>query len=185
MGSKALLLVDLQKGFDVPKYWGSERNNPMAEENCICLLNHFRDKGFPVIHVRHGSTTAESPLNPNHPGFEYKDGLSPAAHEVEFTKKVNSAFIGTGLQAYLLDNNINTLFIVGLTTDHCISTSTRMSGNLGFNTYLVEDATATFNKKGTDGTVYSADLIHKTALASLNEEFASVIQTKKAIELLK
>ena len=29
----ALILVDIQKGFDNIEYWGGQRNNPDAEEN--------------------------------------------------------------------------------------------------------------------------------------------------------
>ena len=52
------------------------------------------------------------------------------------TKNVNSAFIGTGLDGILKSFNINTLVIVGMTTNHCISTTVRMSGNLGYETYF-------------------------------------------------
>jgi hypothetical protein len=52
-----------------------------------------------------------------------------------------------------------------------------MAGNFGFDTFLVSDATATFNKKGLDGKNFSAELIHETALASLNGEFATVVTT--------
>jgi nicotinamidase-related amidase len=90
---------------------------------------------------------------------------------------VNSAFIGTNLKELLDNEKITKLVIVGLTTDHCVSTTARMAGNFGFDTFLVSDATATFNKKGIDGQNFSAELIHETALASLNGEFATVVTT--------
>jgi nicotinamidase-related amidase len=91
---------------------------------------------------------------------------------------VNSAFIGTDLKEQLDNLKITKLVMVGLTTDHCISTTTRMAGNFGFDTFLVSDATATFNKKGVEGQNYPAELIHETALASLNGEFARIVTTE-------
>src|SRR4029077_5744891 len=90
---------------------------------------------------------------------------------------VNSAFIGTDLKERLDNAGISKLVIVGLTTNHCVSTSTRSAGNLGYETFLVSDATATFNKRGVDGQNFSAELIHETALASLNNEFATIVTT--------
>jgi len=172
-----LILVDIQKGFEDIAYWGGQRNNPDAELRANELLNIWRENSLPIFHIQHCSTTLISPLHETNPGNRFNDLVMPTEGEPVIKKNVNSAFIGTDLQARLDEAKIRTLVIVGLTTDHCISTTTRMAGNFGYETFLVEDATATFNKKGIDGQNYPAELIHATALASLNNEFATVVTT--------
>ena len=176
MSNKALLIIDVQKGFDDPT-WGN-RNNLHAESNIALLLLAWRNKHLPIIHFQHCSVEPDSPLRPNQTGNEFKDEALPIAGEKQFTKTVNSAFIGTKLEQYLRDKIIIDLVIVGLTTDHCVSTSTRMAGNLGFNVTLVSDATATFDRTGHDGVEYSAEDIHRIHLASLHNEFCKVRSTE-------
>ncbi|VEP11355.1 Uncharacterized isochorismatase family protein YrdC [Hyella patelloides LEGE 07179] len=176
----ALLIVDVQVGFDDPK-WG-QRNNPHAEENIYKILQHWRHLNNPIIHIQHLSIKSDSPLRPNQPGCEFKEIICPQQDEIIIQKNVNSAFIGTQLEKHLQEQAIDSLVIVGLTTNHCISTTARMAGNLGFQTFVVSDATATFNRKGADGKLYSAEEIHDVSLANLHQEFATVITTG---ELLK
>lgn len=107
--------------------------------------------------------------------------MAPVEGEPVFKKTVNSAFIGTDLESSLRENDIEHLVIVGLTTDHCVSTTTRMAGNLGFKVWLVSDATATFDRKGPDGKSYSAEDIHTIHIASLNGEFCEVVTTDALI----
>lgn len=173
----ALILVDIQKGFDDRTYWRYNRNNMDAEVNASRLLHLWRQKEWPVFHVKHCSTDPRSVLSEGNAGNEIKDIVKPLAGEVVISKNVNSAFIGTDLKQRLDELHISKLVVVGLTTDHCISTTVRMAGNLGYDTYVVQDATATFDKKDFKGELYAAQLIHETALASLHDEFATVINT--------
>lgn len=168
----ALLLIDVQQGLDDPR-WGA-RNNPDAELRIADLLAAWRAVGWPVIHVQHLSLDARSPLREDAPGHAFKAEALPMADESVFRKHVNSAFIGTDLEAHLRARGIEALVVVGITTDHCVSSTVRMAGNLGFTVTVVEDATATFERRGPDGTHYGADLIHRAALASLHGEFATV-----------
>jgi nicotinamidase-related amidase len=178
----ALILVDVQQGFDDP-LWG-KRNNPSAEKQMKRLLSAFRERGAAVFHFQHLSQNPNSPLRPDCPGCALKPEVQPISGEPVLTKRVNSCFIGTPLEEQLRKQGIESLIICGLTTDHCVSTTARMGANLGFRVHVASDATATFDRTGPDGHSYAAQLIHDTALASLNEEFAIVGTSDMLIQKL-
>lgn len=177
----ALMVIDAQKGFDSP-YWG-KRNNPQAEQNISRLLAAWRAAGRPVFHVRHMSLEPRSPLRPGQEGNGFKPEAAPLPGEPVFEKSVNSAFIGTGLELSLRQAGIDALVIAGLTTNHCVSTTTRMAANLGFEACVVSDATATFDRAGPDGKVYPAELMHDIGLTELHREFASVLDTGTILKM--
>jgi nicotinamidase-related amidase len=175
----ALIVIDVQVGFDSP-CWGP-RNNPDAEKNVAKLLAAWRESDRPIFHIQHLSVDEDSPLQPGRPGVEIKEIAQPLWHEPVITKRVNSAFIGTELESRLRQRMIKSLVICGLTTNHCVETTTRMAGNLGFETYLASDACATFDRVGPDGQTYPADQIHAVSLANIHGEFATVSTTAELI----
>jgi nicotinamidase-related amidase len=177
----ALVIIDVQKGLDDPAY--GRRNNPEAELNISRLLAAWRRAHRPIVHVQHLSLEPDSPLRPGQPGVEIKDMVQPRGDEPVIQKHVNTAFIGTDLEERLRVQGIDTVVITGLTTDHCVSATTRMAGDLGFRTYLVSDATATFDRAGPDGVVYQAEDVHGVSLASLDREFATVVDTDSVLQL--
>lgn len=176
--SAALLVVDVQRGLDSPRY--GARNNPGAERRIAELLAAWRSASLPVVHVQHLSREADSPLRADQPGCAFKPEAEPREGEPVFRKHVNSAFIGTTLEHHLRERGINALVIVGLTTDHCVSTTARMAANLGFDVTVVDDATATFERTAVSGRHFTAEDMHATALASLDGEFGRV-QTARAV----
>jgi nicotinamidase-related amidase len=181
----ALILIDIQQGFDNIAYWGGERNNPEAEVNARKLLDHWRALNLPLFHVQHCSTNPNSMLAETNPGNAHKDIVKPLPGEIVIKKSVNSAFIGTDLKERLDAEKIDTVVIIGLTTEHCVSTTARMAGNFGYTTFVVADATAAFAKKGINGEHYDAETIHLTALAQINNEFAVILNTDRVIAALK
>ena len=180
----ALIIIDVQKAFLEKDYPGIKRNNTNAELVCGNILNKWRKNDLNVIHVRHSSTNPESKLHKSKPGFEFNDYVKPKNNEIVLTKNVNSAFIGTGLDEILKNLNINTLVIVGMTTNHCISTTVRMAGNLGYETFLISDSTACYNTKGLDGKEIDCEVIYEASIASLRGEFAEIISSRELFELL-
>lgn len=175
----ALVLIDMQEGFQDPS-WG-ERNNPQAEANVFRLLSVWRQARRPVFHVFHDSQSPTGCFRPGTPGNRPLAETMPLAGEAVYHKRVNSGFIGTTLEEDLRTAGIQTLIIVGLTTNHCISTTVRMAGNLGFDTFVVSDATATFARATLDGRLRPAQEVHDAALSDLNEEFATIVTTEAVL----
>lgn len=171
----ALIVIDVQQGFFDPR-WG-QRNNPAAEDNIATLLATWRAAQRPIIHVRHASPSPNGAFRTDSPGFAFKPQALPLIGEPVITKSVNSGFIGTDLEERLRAGGIDTVVLCGLTTDHCVSTTARMAGNLGFTTIVVEDACATHERTGPEGRHFTAEEMHATALASLHGEFARIAST--------
>jgi nicotinamidase-related amidase len=178
-----LIVIDVQRAFDDPG-WG-ERNNPGAEGRVAEAIAGWRERGAPLIHVRHQSAEPGGTFVPGTPAFEFKPEAQPLDGEPVITKTVNSAFIGTDLEERLRADGAGTVVLAGLTTDHCCSTTARMAANLGFETWLLGDAMATFARRAPDGELIPAELMHRTALASLDDEFGEVLDTSAALARLR
>ena len=178
----ALVIIDLQKAFDDPRY--GQRNNPEAEANTGRLLAGWRRTGRPVIHVQHLSREPDSPYRPGQPGCDFKDEVRPQAGELVVQKSTNSAFVDTGLGPYLEDQGIHTLVMTGVATNNCVEATARMAGNLGYETYVVADATATADRTDLAGRVWRAEEIQALTLANLQGEYATVSSTEEILARL-
>ena len=181
---QALILIDIQKGFDDP-FWG-QRNNLDAEKNAARLLKHWRAQNGPIIHVRHLSTTSGSPLLAGSAGADFNPLVAPLRNEPVLEKNVNSAFIGTDLEQRLHKGSITDLVICGLTTPHCVSTTSRMAANLGFNVTLAHDACAAFTMSADtswdpSAPPLGAEQIHASAINHLHGEFVRAQSTDSII----
>lgn len=178
-----LIVVDVQMGF-LDATWGP-RNNPGAEGEVARLIAAWRNTGRPIRHVHHSSRSPTGSFHLGTPGHSPQPEATPFPGEPVHVKSVNSGFIGTSLEHDLRADGVDTLVIVGLTTNHCVSTTARMAGNLGFTTYVVEDATATFDRPGLRGETRPAAEVHAAALSDLAGEFATVTTTEEVLEALE
>ena len=183
----ALLLIDVQKGVNDLRHWGGptgRRNNPAAERHMERLLSVWRQAGLPVIYTQHDSRQKVSPLKLSLPGGEFIETLKPKEGELIIWKDVNSSFIGTTLELELRRRNINRLVVAGFFTNYCVETTVRMSGNMGFDTYLIHDACATTNQIGIDGVDHDPQTIHDISVTSMNGEFCTALDHEQIIGLI-
>ena len=172
----ALLVVDVQRGFDDGAYWGP-RDNPDCEENIAALLAEWRARGRMVVFVRHDSADPDSPLRRGQPGNGFKDVIT-GTPDLLVTKVVNSCFHGNpDLHQWLLDHQQRGFVVAGITTNHCCETTARVGANLGHQVVFALDATHTFDRAAPNGTVLSADHLAAVTAANLHHEFATVVLT--------
>lgn len=178
-----LLIIDVQQAFHDPS-WGN-RNNPMCEDNIARLITTWETAGQPIIYVQHVSQVPESLFYFKKDGHLFQDFIRPREQDTVLTKQVNSAFIGTNLQELLVAYQAKSIIVTGLITNHCVETTARMAGNLGFGPIVVADATATFDRRSLGGPLIPADVIHDVSLANLNEEFATIHTTDEVIAMIQ
>lgn len=172
----ALLVIDVQNGFDDAAHWGP-RNNPECESNIAALLASWRASGRAIVLVRHDSASPDSPLTPGQPGNDLQS-LTAGGHDLLVTKSVHSAFHGhPDLDDWLRARGVQTVVISGITTNHCCETTARVAANIGYRVLFALDATHTFDRAGPDGTVITANALARTTATNLHEEFATVVST--------
>jgi len=182
-GNAALVVIDFQRAIDHPS-WGV-RNNPDAEKNIAALLHAWRRTGRPVYHIRHDSREPASHYRPGQPGHDFKPEAQPQPQETVIAKTTNSAFIGTDLESRLRQAGHTLLVVAGVITNNSVEATVRMAGNLGFDTYLVEDAAFTFGRFDWHGTWRAADQVHAMSLANLDGEYCSIVGTRQILEAVE
>ncbi|KAB0500026.1 cysteine hydrolase family protein [Pseudomonas vancouverensis] len=175
----ALIIIDQQKGILHPRL--GRRNNPQAEERMLELLGHWRRTARPVIHVQHLSRSPDSVFWPQQPGVEFQQRFEPGAGERLIQKQVPDAFCATGLEACLREGQIGQLLIVGVATNNSVESTARTAGNLGFDTWVIEDACFTFDKADFFGNARSAEDVHAMSLGNLHGEYATVVSSDQIL----
>ncbi|MFI8686826.1 cysteine hydrolase family protein [Rossellomorea sp. NPDC077527] len=179
MSQICLLLIDFQKAFQDPSL--GKRNNPNMERNAYRLLQGWREKAWPVVHVQHSSYDMESPLHSSSAGFSFVEDFYPSRHEKHIIKHLTSAFIDTDLDLYLKREKFKSLVVMGFTTNHCISSTVRMAKDLGYDVTVPFDATACFETYSFDGSLFSAEIVHGLSLTNLHHEFATISSTESLL----
>jgi len=180
LDSCALIVVDLQQGFDDPA-WG-RRNDTGCESRIAELTDAWAAAGRPLVYVQHDSVEPTSPLAPGGTGNRLSELLRPQP-DVLIRKRVNSAFHGSPLlDDWLRARQISEIAICGATTNHCCETTARVGANLGYEVLFALDATFTFDRRGPDGQLISADELARVTATNLHDEFASIVSTTALLE---
>jgi nicotinamidase-related amidase len=182
MTTPALLVIDVQNAIDDP-VWG-RRGQPEMEDRIVTLLEAWRERRLPVVHIRHDSTDLASPYRPGTRGNDFKPEVAPHPGEPVIDKRTNSAFIGTDLMDLLDEMQVRRLVMTGVLLENSVEATARMAGNLGFEVVIPEDAVASVDRTDRQGRLWPAEDVHALTLAILDREYAQISDTRTVIEAL-
>jgi nicotinamidase-related amidase len=176
--TKALLLIDIQNDY-FPGGAMELADSSIAGAKAGELLQAFRQKTLPIIHIQHIYTRpGASFFLPNSVGVQIHEGVAPISGEAVFQKNYPNSFYETPLLQHLHDHQLSRLVIAGMMTHMCIDSTARAAADLGFQCVLAHDACAT-KALSFGGATVSAEIVHTAFLAALNGLFAKVLSVEE------
>lgn len=168
-----LIILDVQDAIDRPVWDG--KNNPGYLAVVQRLLAHWREKGWPVIHVRHDEPTPTSSYHTYGPWNAIKREVAPISGEPVIVKQQNCAFIGTELDAVLKGLGADGLVLTGVVIHNSMDATVRAGKALGYRIILPSDATTAVPVRAPDGRTWDATTVQNLTLAILDGEYAEVV----------
>jgi len=179
-----LLIIDIQnfyfEGGRVPLVGPVD-----ASVKARAVLEAFRAKKLPVIHIQHMSKGIEK-FEPGKtdPQYAIHPNVAPAEGETIIVKHYANAFRETDLADILKKLGAKTLVITGMQTHMCVEAATRHGADLGYEVVLIDDACATRDLKFGQ-TVVPAKAVHAAVLAAMNGTYAKVVTAADVLAALK
>lgn len=166
-----LILIDIQRDY-FPGGRFPLVGPEAAAERAAVLLRSFRDRGLPVIHVRHESLGADAGfLAAGTDGARPHPAVEPAGDEIVVTKHHPNAFRETDLADRLAAGS--PLVVAGMMTSMCVDATVRAASDRGYSVTVAGDACAAPDLEYVGTRVAGAD-VHAAFLAALGSAYAEV-----------
>jgi len=174
--TKALIIIDIQNDYfenGKMELVGAEK----ASKNAKMILEFFRDKNLPIVHMQHIATSPTATFfSPDTEGVKINKNVEPKGDEKVIVKHYPNSFRETELLDFLKSKEISELVICGMMTHMCIDSTVRAAFDLGFKSILIGNACATKDLE-LDGEKVNAKEVQIAYLAGLNGSFTEVKKT--------
>jgi biuret amidohydrolase len=132
-----------------------------------CWLRAFDEQGLAMLGSRIWPAVSD-------PSWQIDESVTPLASELILNKVSAGTFATTGLEQILRDMNVETVFVAGVSSDVCVSTTAREAADRNFQTIVVSDACTTLSHE-----------MHEAALQNFNIAFGWIRTADEAIAILK
>jgi nicotinamidase-related amidase len=171
--SRGLLIIDIQRDY----FRGGRHPLPGAEaaaEAAAALLERFRTRGEPILHLQHVWDEPDAPFfRPGTDGVEIHPLVVPAPAEPLIVKDAPNGFMRTELEAQLRTRGIDSLVVAGMMSSMCVDATVRAALDLGFDAVVAHDACAAPDLEF-GGNALPANMVHGAFMAALAEAGAEL-----------
>jgi nicotinamidase-related amidase len=206
-GGTALVIIDMQyhdaspdQGFNLATEviqpgsmaYFNERNESLTIPTIRQLLEYFRARHLPVVHVIVGTDRQDYGDLPErmqgwvreleqrsgvrdllwsgNPAFQIREELTPAPGEIVITKRSSGAFSSTNIDAILRSAGIRNLIITGVSTNMCVESTARAAADLGYGCVMVDEGMADYDAQA-----------HEASLRAFYFNFGRVAPSAEAV----
>ena len=179
---RALLIIDVQNEYFTGKLPVSYPVDSF--KHIMCCMDAANAAGMAVVLIQH-SAPLESPVFARGSrNWEIHPEIFGRPHSILIEKTLPGSFTGTGLEAYLREQAVDTVSICGYMTQMCCDTTSRQAFHLGFKVEFLSDATGTLAFSNYAGSA-SAEELHRAVLVTQAQRFSRVLSSSEWIAALK
>lgn len=179
--SRALLVIDVQNEY----FTGAlPITHPAGHLEQILAAMDAAAGRVPVVVVQHYFSDRDKPFfQKGTPGWELHPEVASRPHELLVEKSLPGSFTGTNLEAWLREQNIDTVTISGYMTHMCCDTTARQAVHRGFTVEFLSDATGTLGLSNSAGEV-TAEELQRSILCAQQMMLSEVLDVATWIERL-
>ncbi len=176
--NQILLVVDIQNEYFEGNFQlvGSVE----AAEKAALVIQHFREKGSPVIFIKHDGGPESSMFKSGSKARDIHQLVAPLADEKVIDKKSPNSFLNTDLKESIDASGKTQVVIIGMMTHMCIDATTRAASDFGYECTVIADACATKNLEF-NGMTVNANAVQASFMTALSSAYAKVISTEEYI----
>lgn len=175
---RALIVIDVQNEYVTGSLKICHPDLMTSLPNIEVAMDAAADHGAALVLVQHLEDEGSPLFARGSEGAALHSSVADRTPDLLVAKSEVSAFVGTGLAAWLRQNGIDTVAIAGFMTQHCCAGTARDAAALGLTVEFLSDATGTLDLVNTAGTI-SADALHTSVLVTMQSGFASVATTEE------
>lgn len=185
---RALVIIDVQNDYFTPggplEIQYPDRLESLG--NITRAIDLAEQHGMPIVSVQHEYPEGAPVFAQGSEGWKLHPEIAVRRKDSwkHLVKSYASVFAGTDFEAWLRENHIDTITVLGYMTNNCDLATAAAAEPLGIGVELLSDASGAVHLANEAGTV-NARQLHETLMVLLHSNFAAVATTEDWVQAVQ